>query len=456
MTPSHRLLRRSRFSRRASLAACLAGVALVAAACSSSPSSTGSTGTSTTASSAPTPGVTASSITIGTTTPLTGPAAPGYDEIAPAVDAVFKYINAQGGVNGRTINYLIKNDEYDPTLTATLTRQLVLQNNIFADIGPLGTPTGLAVEPYLNTEGVPQLFIESGCTCWNEPTKYPWSFGWQPNYVVEGKILGQYIEQHFAGKKIAYLSQDDEFGMDGVKGLDEEIPASAVVSQQTYVATSAGLADALAPQIAAIKRSGAQVVVLYTIPAATALSLLSSAGAGFAPQWVVSSVGADPPTLTGLLSSFSKGKAGAALLSGMITNAYLPPITDSTNPWVVDAKAIIAKYDPGSHWDGNSEYGVALGVNVVELLMAAGKNLTRAGLAHTLETDGPSFASAGLSPLTFSATDHNGFSGSEIVQLGTDGTTINDLTPVYVSTETGPITKYTGTEATPPSWLKGA
>lgn len=451
--------KRSRLSGRTALAASLAGVALVVAACGSSTPSGGSSGggsTTSTAAPANTPGVTATQITLGTTTPLTGPAAPGYSEIAPAVNAVFKYINAHGGVFGRTINYIIKNDQYDPTMTSSLTRQLVLQNNIFADVGPLGTPTGLAVQPYLNTEGVPQMFIESGCTCWNNPTKYPWSFGWQPNYVVEGKILGKYIEQHFAGKKIAFLYQDDEFGQDGVKGLEQEIPSSAIVSKQTYVATAAGLANALAPQIAAIKGSGAQVVVDYTIPAATALSLLSAVGSGFTPQWVVSSVGSDPPTLTGLLSSFSKGKAGAALLTGIITNAYLPPLTESSNPWIVAAKGILSKYDPGYHWDGNSEYGVVLGINFVELLMANGKNLTRASLVHTLETQGATLATAGLSPLTYSMGNHSGFSGSAIVQLGPSGNTIKTLTPVYVTTDTGPITTFTGGQAAVPSWLKSA
>jgi|HubBroStandDraft_1064217.scaffolds.fasta_scaffold07165_3 ABC-type branched-subunit amino acid transport system substrate-binding protein len=440
-------------SRRRILA-CLAAVAVAAAACGSSSSSGGGGGGGTTP--AATPGVTATSITIGTTTPLTGPAAPGYSEIAPAVNAVFNWVNAQGGIDGRKITYLIKNDEYDPTLTATLTRQLVLQDNIFADVGPLGTPTGLAVEPYLNTAGIPQIFIESGCTCWNNVAQYPWSYGWQPNYVVEGKILGQYIEQHFPGKKIAFLSQDDEFGQDGVKGLLDEIPASQVVSQQTYVATSAGLADALAPQISAIHHSGAQVVVLYTIPAATALALLSSAGTGFAPQFVVSSVGADPPTLTGLLSSFSKGKAGAALLTGIITNAYLPPLTDTSNPWEQLAMKVLTAYDSGFHWDGNSEYGAMLGFSFVELLRQVGPNLTRASLVHTLDTDFDSLPSAGLSPYTFSSTDHNGFSGSEVVQLGANGTTINPLTGVEVTTETGPITDYTGAAETPPSWLSAS
>ena len=151
----------------------------------------------TSAGAASTPGVTSTSINIGATVPLTGPAAPGYDEIAPAMNAVFDWVNAHGGVDGRKINYNYLDDGYNPANTATLTRKLVLQDNIFADVGSLGTPTQAAVQSFLNTQKVPQLFIESGCDCWSNP-KFPESFGWQPPYTVEGKILGAYIKSHFA------------------------------------------------------------------------------------------------------------------------------------------------------------------------------------------------------------------------------------------------------------------
>src|SRR5580693_8061769 len=157
-----------------------------------------------TAQAASTPGVTSTSITIGATVPLTGPAAPGYDEIAPAMTATFAWANAHGGVDGRKINYTYLDDGYNPANTATLTRQLVLQDNIFADVGSLGTPTQSAVQSFLNAEKVPQVFIESGCNCWSN-SKYPWSFGWEPPYTVEGKILGYYVKSHFAGQKIGYL-----------------------------------------------------------------------------------------------------------------------------------------------------------------------------------------------------------------------------------------------------------
>jgi branched-chain amino acid transport system substrate-binding protein len=390
-----------------------------------------------------TTGVTAHQIVLGTTTPLTGPAAPGYSEIAPAANAVFKYVNAHGGVYGRTIKYIIDNDEYDPPLTISLTHQLVEQNHIFADVGPLGTPTQLAVQSYLNSKGVPQVFVESGCACWSQ-SKYPDSFGWQPNYIVEGKIIGHYVEDHLGRKKAGYLYQDDEFGLDGVKGLNQEIPAKNVVGEQNYQGTSAGLAAGLGTQVAALKADGATLVVLYTIPAATALALLAAAQLDYHPVWIVSSVGADPPTLAGLLSSFSNGAAGASLLNGMISNAYLPPETQSSNAWNKLAKSILKKYDKGYKWDGNSEYGVALGINTVEALLAAGKNLTRAGLLNALETHGSSFATPGLVPLTYSKTDHYGFSGSEMVKVTNSGKTITQQTPIYVTTNTGKISIYTG------------
>ena len=247
-----------------------------------------------------------------------------------------------------------------------------------------------------------------------------------------------------SGEKVGYLYQDDEFGQDGVKGLNQEIPKADVVNEQNYVGTSQGLAAGLGDQVAALKAAGAKVVVLYTIPAATALALLAAAELGYHPQWVVSSVGADPPTLAGLLSAFSKGKAGAALLDGMISNAYLPPETDVNNAWIKLSKSILGTYEKGYHWDGNSEYGVALGITTVELLRATGKNLTRTGLIKALETVGKNFATPGLVPLTYSKTDHYGFSGSEVVQASNSGATISKISPIYVSTNTGPINVYTG------------
>src|SRR6202042_872003 len=182
-------------------AAGVAAVALMAAGCGSSGSGS-SSGSSKSALTASAPGITATTITIGSHQPLTGVAAPGYDEIAPASNAYFQYVNAHGGIYGRKIVYKYLNDQYDPTITSTVVHQLVLQNNVYAIFNGLGTPTHLAVVKYLNSSKIPDVFVASGCECWNEPSSEPYTTGWELDYVREGKILGTYIKQHFAGKKI--------------------------------------------------------------------------------------------------------------------------------------------------------------------------------------------------------------------------------------------------------------
>ncbi len=234
-------------AQRVNLAA-LAGIAaisMVVAGCSSGGSSgSSSSGSSSTPLTASAPGITKTQILIGSHQPLTGVAAPGYDEIAPASNAYFQYVNAHGGIYGRKIVYKFLNDQYDPTITSTVVHQLVLQDNVYAIFNGLGTPTHLAVAPYLNAQKVPDVFVASGCECWNAPSKWPDTFGWQLDYIREGKILGNYIKQHFKGKKIGYFFQDDEFGQDGVKGLDMEIPKSQVVARESYNPTVTNVAPA--------------------------------------------------------------------------------------------------------------------------------------------------------------------------------------------------------------------
>src|SRR5579875_577445 len=230
---------RARPAARAIALTAIAAVGLAACGGGSSGGSSSSGGGSNKSSA---PGVTATTVTIGSHQPLTGVAAPGYSEIAPASNAYFQYVNANGGVNGRKIIYKYLNDQYNPTNSSTVVHQLVLQDNVYAIFNGLGTPTHLAVVSYLNSQKVPDVFVASGCECWNQPSLYPETFGWQLDYVREGKILGQYVAQHFKGKKIGYFYQDDEFGMDGVKGLDYEIPKSMVVARESYNPTVTNVA----------------------------------------------------------------------------------------------------------------------------------------------------------------------------------------------------------------------
>lgn len=433
----------------------LAVAALLAAACgtatTTTPTTSGGSGTTGgTTNQASAPGITANQILLGSTQPLTGPAAPGYSEIAPASNAVFQWVNAHGGIYGRKIKFTYLDDAYNPSQTVTLTKQLVAQP-VFADFEPLGTPTQLQVQGYLNSNKVPQLFVASGCACWNNPSTYPWTFGWQPNYIIEGKILGQYVKQHLAGQSVGYLYQNDEFGQDGVKGLDQQIPSSSVVAREPYSISQLLAASGLGSQVAALQAAHAKVVVLYTIPAATAEAMLAAAVLNYHPQWVISSVGADISTLTGLLAAFSKGTAGASLLDGAYAAGYLPPVTDLSNAWIKLFHQIWKTYDPKTAFDGNTEYGLATGITMVELLRAAGRNPTRQSLVDTLQTQASSLLTPGIIPLTYSATDHSGYEGGNVVQIVNDAYKI--VSPTYTTTNTGPITVYTGSHnQTPPSF----
>jgi branched-chain amino acid transport system substrate-binding protein len=424
----------------------LAAAAMVLAACSSSGSGSGSgSGNGTLTASAP--GITATTITIGSHQPLTGPAAPGYSEIAPAANAYFKYVNAHGGIFGRKIVYKYLDDGYNPTNTSNVVHQLVLNDNVFAIFNGLGTPTHLAVVQYLNSQQVPDVFVASGCECWNDPTKYPDTFGWQLDYVREGKILGNYIEQHFKGKKIGYFFQNDEFGQDGVKGLDMEIPKSQVVARESYVPTN----TKIGPAVAALKAAGAQVVVSFTIPAFTALLKLTSLGLNYNPQLVVSDVGSDPITLAGLLNSFAKksGSFGNTLINGIITDGYLPSLGDTSNPWIALFKKIHDQYDAKAPFDGNVLYGMSVAYTFVESMFKAGRNPTRADLISAINAGLPQGVS--VAPYAYSSSDHNGITGAYMgiikngVLVPQGGVLITD------DSASGKVTPFSGQQSAPPA-----
>src|SRR5215470_7312363 len=435
-------------------AAVMTVAAFTVAACSSGSSTSsspaaGSTSNSSAALTASAPGITATQITIGSHQPLTGPAAPGYSEIAPASAAYFAYVNAHGGVYGRKIVYKYLDDGYNPTKTASVVRQLVLQDSVYAIYNGLGTPTHLAAESFLNAQKVPDVFVASGCECWNDPAKDPQTFGWQLDYVREGKILGQYVKQHFAGKKVGFFYQNDEFGQDGVKGLLDVLPASMVVSKQTYDPTNVNIG----PAVAALHASGAQVVVAFSIPAFTALLKLNSLKLGYNPTLVVSNVGSDPITLAGLLEAFAK-KGGATvqgnqLSQGIITNGYLPTLGATDNSWIALFKKVHDTYDAKAPFDGNVLYGMAVGYTFVQAMVKAGKNPTRAGLTKAISSGLPQ--GPAVAPYDYSATDHGGMMGAfigvikngAIVQQGPVWTT--DTTP------TGAVTAFNGTQPPAPS-----
>jgi hypothetical protein len=226
----------------------------------------------------------------------------------------------------------------------------------------------------------------------------------------------------------------------------------------------------------ALKAAGAQVVVMATIPAATALAMLPAAGIGYTPQYVVDNVGADAPTVGPLLSSFTQkgggsaaeASAAAGLLNGVITDAYFAPESETSNPWVQVEKKILEKYAPSlyakSGLDGNTQYGIALAYTFVQALQKAGKNLTRAGLISAIAKDGKHFVTPGFVPLSYSSSVHFGFEGEEVIKLSSSappavtptgswigGTAVGPV--VVTNPGAGPIKTYSGKTSVPPKSL---
>src|SRR5256885_7314160 len=323
--------------------------------------------------SASTPGVTATEILVGTHQPLTGPAAAGYSKISAATKAYFAHVNANGGVNGRKITYKIMDDGYNPANTQQVVRQLVLQDKVFAILGGLGTPTHTGVLDFLNTNRVPDLFVASGSLSWNQPAKYPITFGYNPDYTLEGKILASYVKANLAGQKVCVFGQHDDFGADGLKGVQAVLGPSGVAGSQTYDVTNTNVA----PAIGALKAAGCGVTISFSVPGFTALALGTAAQIGFRTQWVVSNVGADYMTLSGLLKA-----AAPALLNGLLSTNYLPSVDDTANPWIALFRRLNDQYNGGAPVDGNVAYGFSVGYLFVPALQAAGEDLARQGIVQ--------------------------------------------------------------------------
>ena len=346
--------------------------------CGSSSSGGGSKSSSALTASAP--GITATTITIGSHQPLTGIAAPGYDEIAPAANAYFQYVNAHGGIFGRKIVYKYLDDGYNPANTTTVVHKLVLQDNVYAIFNGLGTPTHLAVAPFLNQEKVPDVFVASGCECWNAPTTWPYivrlaarlrARGQDPRSLHRAGVPRQEGRRLLPGRRVRP-------GRPQGPGA-HRVPASQIVAAQNYNPANIKIG----PQVAALKASGAQIVVSFSVPAFTALLKLTALGLKFNPQLVVSDVGSDPITLAGLLASFAKNKTagfGNSLTQGIITDSYLPSLGDTSNSWIQLFTKVHSTYIPKLPLDGNVGYGLAVGYTFVQAMFKAGRNPTRQDL----------------------------------------------------------------------------
>lgn len=362
-----------------------------------------------------TTGITDTTIKIGTHQPLTGVAAPGYSEINTGVQAYLDYVNEAGGIHGRTIEYTVKDDAYNPTNTTKVVDELVLGDEVFAIVGGLGTATHMSVIDFLNQEGVPDLFVSSGAHDWgNDPEARPTTFGWQPDYEIEGKIMGQWIKENMPDAKVGLFLQADELGEDGETGLRQYID-DQIVERVEY---ASGNID-IGPQMSKLKESGADLVIGFNTPSYTALSQLGAMKLGFKPKWMYTNVGSDARLIGGLLDKFSQGqvKAGQSALDGVMTTEYIPGADDEDSPWTDLWNKVWDAHGKEGDLTNYRVYGMSQAYTFVSALQAAGKDLTRERIIQVIETDGQSWPDPALAPYRFSQESHLGMTGMMVSEI---------------------------------------
>lgn len=353
-----------------------------------------------------TTGVTDDTVTIGTHTPLTGPAAAGYSSISAAASAYFEYLNEQGGVHGRTIEYIVKDDTYNPATTQTVVRELVQQEQVFAIVNGLGTPTHTAVLDYLNENEVPDLFVASGSTNWNQPDEYPYTFGFNADYIVEAAALAQYAVDEYPDQVVCLLGQDDDFGDEMIEGAELALGADGLAHVERYSVSN----QDVTAQIGAMQAAGCEINILGTINGFTALALGTAAQLGWFPMWFSSSSGADYPTLVGYLGE----DVAPQLMQGFVGVNYLPALGGDSE-WVALFEQINTDYNDGAPFDGNTIYGMSMAYLFAEALAAAGENPTRESLIEAV-TSGE-LVGNGIVPLAFGEGSHAAYLGVGISQV---------------------------------------
>jgi len=316
------------------------------------------------------PGVTDTEIKIGNTGPYSGPAS-SYSAVPKSQAAFYKMINTQGGVNGRKINFISYDDAYTPPKTIEMVRKLVEQDQVLLVASPLGTPTNSAIWHYMNQHKVPQLFVATGATKWDDPKGHPWTIGWQPNYQSEGRIYAAYILKEKPDGKIGILYQDDDFGKDYVKGLTDGLGAKAsmIIVKASYETTD----PTVDSQVVGMKSAGCDVFVNTAIPKFAAQAIKKAAEIEWKPLHILSSIGNSVGA--------TLKPAGFENAKGLVSDFYLKDPTDAR--WVDDPGfkwwvAFMDKYNPdGDKSDAGNVSGASLAGTVVQVLKQCGDELTR-------------------------------------------------------------------------------
>jgi len=316
-------------------------------------------------------GATDTEIKIGNIMPYSGPAS-AYGVIGKTEEAYFKKINAEGGINGRKINFISYDDNYSPPKTVEQARKLVESDEVLFVFNPLGTPPNSAIQKYMNSKKVPQLFVATGATKWNDPKDFPWTMGWQPNYQSETQIYAKYILKEMPNAKIGVLFQNDDYGKDYLKGLKDGLGAKAasmIVMEESYEVSQ----PTIDSHIVKLKSSGADVFVNITTPKFAAQAIKKNHEIGWKPLHFLNNV-------SGSIGSVLK-PAGFEASQDIISSQYLKDTSDPA--WKNDAGMMafdefLAKYFPeGNRIDASVMFGYTVAQGIVHVLKQCGDNLTR-------------------------------------------------------------------------------
>jgi branched-chain amino acid transport system substrate-binding protein len=347
---------------RLSLTALLSALALIVASCEVA-----------TAQKAYDTGASDTEIKIGNTMPYSGPAS-AYGVIGRAEAAYFKMINAQGGINGRKITYISYDDGYSPAKTVEQARKLVESDAVLLVFNSLGTATNSAIRKYLNEKQVPQLFVASGASKWNDPKDFPWTMGWQPSYRDEARVYAKYIMKHKPDAKVAVLYQNDDFGKDYLKGLKDAFgdKAAMIVAEEAYETSE----PAIDNHIVKLKAAGADTFISITTPKFAAQAIKKVAEIAWTPLQIVANVSA---SVGGVMQP-----AGFENSQGILSAAYLKDGADpqwDKDPGMLKFLTFLKQdYPEGNRLDGAVAFGYGAAQTMAKVIEMCGDDLTRANV----------------------------------------------------------------------------
>jgi branched-chain amino acid transport system substrate-binding protein len=318
-------------------------------------------------------GATDTEIKIGHIVPYSGPAS-AYGVIGKTEEAYFKMLNENGGINGRKINFISYDDAYSPPKAVEQVRKLVESDEVLLVFNALGTPSNTAIQKYLNAKKVPQLFVATGATKWNDPKHFPWTIGWQPSYQSEGRIYAKYLMKEKPDAKVAVLYQNDDFGKDYLKGLKDgfDAKASMIISEESYEVSEPTIDN----HVVKLKATGANVLISITTPKFAAQTIKKIAEIDWKPIQIVANVSAS-------VGSVLK-PAGYENSQGLLSAAYAKDASDpqwQTDPGMKKFFALLDKYYPeADRLNSSVVYGYGAAQTLAKILEMCGDDLTRANI----------------------------------------------------------------------------